>query len=344
MEDNIITYSDLHNIICKEMQKMSLIKLIETHKDLCKKSFVNSDNKLINCGSYFYFSILLMCYDEGFREYVADGFFKSKHVSEYVKKGIRAELEKKNVIDNAIDLLKSDKLLNDMSCSELSSIYSVMNDNGISTYEFLQTLFRLDGNGVKEFITKKEFNSELSSYILQSSGLSDRSSLYSGRGVNIGDLNSDKLLRMHAKLRRINPNYLVSFYDLIDSMPTLGATEFIESFQNFARRGFEFDEKDVSIDNYSLNRLCNDERYAVNLINVFMALSASNPDYTSDSFTRMIKRGYQGHVLREIEYRRLMSYPNIDKGKISIYLQKCIDAYHQKLFDEGRARVESKKR
>ena len=313
MENKQIEYSELREIIYENASDMSADELIETHKDLCNKVFDDGDDNLVNCGSYFFTTILSMNVDEGFKLSVAEEFFKSEYVSNYIKEGIREVLESKNVSGKVIDLLKSNKLINNMTYSGLNSIYSAMKNNNVRTYTFLQTLFRLDGKGVRKFITKKELHEELSSYILCSCGLTDRASYYSGRGVNLGDLNSDKLIKIHEKLRRIKPASIVAFSDMIDAMPTLGATEFISSFQALARNGFEFDESKVITNNYSLDGLHGAARDMVAMLNVFTALSSNSFGRNDEYYTRMIKEKYQEATFFEVGVMRAKIDPTFNK-------------------------------
>ena len=322
MEENIIEYSVLSDIMDNRSRNMSCEELIKTHKDLCNKMFYNADDLLVNCGSYFYDIGLAMTIDEGFKGLLKDEFFKSAYVSNYVKEGIRKLLEEKNVTGKVINLLKSDKLLNDMSYSELMLIFSTMIKNNVSSYTFVQTLFRLDGEGVKKLVLRKELRGKLLRYLLNSCGLSDRAEYYSGRGVNIGDLDANNLLRIHAKLKRINPNYTVAFYDLVNAMPTLGATEFIRSFQVFARNGFKFSKENITSSNYSLDGLYGDERNLVAAITVFTALSSNGSDRYNRQFTRMIKDEYQKNVVWEVEIRRAMTDPNANVDEMIKYLEE----------------------
>lgn len=311
MQNNIITYNELHQIMYKDVYKMTLEELIKKHKELCDLYFDDGDDELVNCGSYFISVGLDLCMDEGLKDDIKDGFLKSEYLSNYIKTSIKEVLDKKDVCDKRTEVLSSNKLINDMTEDELDKIYSVMKDNKVSTCTLLNLLYRLDGEGVKSFITRPVFWEDLSTYVLESSGLNSRASFYSGRGVNIGDLNADKLLRMYRKLYRINIDYAVDFYDLVEMIPTLGATEFITSFQLFARNGFSINNIEPSSNNYSLDGLHGSIRDNAAIFNVFMAFGSPRNEGYERSLSNDIKRDFKGSTFFDVNIIKLRKKGNV---------------------------------
>ena len=171
-----------------------------------------------------------------------------------------------------------------MSAEELSGIYSsIRNFYRESEQEtsniagsIMSFLYKLNGKGVVSFIKNNVNNQDLASHILLTSGLNDRASYYSGRGVNYGDLNEKNLIAIFGKLLKLDQSYATEFVEMVKQMKTLGATEFINSFMNFADSGFKLEHLKNEDSNISLDGLYGQAGDTVAFISISSTMSRGN--------------------------------------------------------------------
>lgn len=261
--------------------------LIETHKKLVGKSCKNDYYHIKDCGTEFIKKFLsrdwgrsiVYRYSQG-----AENFIHSKYLSDYFKSNIKELLIDEDLSDEVVNAIDSDKLINDMSEEELNAIYSAikefynkqMRSEKVNVANhFMSLLYKLDGKGVVSFIKNNVTNSDLASHILLTSGLSDRASYYSGRGVNYGDLNEKNLVAIFEKLLKLDVCYAAEFAEMVCQMKTLGATEFINSFVNFAANGFKANTL-IEESNISLDGVYEKTRDTVAFISIVSAMSRGN--------------------------------------------------------------------
>ena len=213
-------------------------------------------------------------------------FIKSKYLSDYFKDSIKELLNNTTIITKEIeDILNSSKDINQMSeeevkmlkdaISEYYRIYTKSPKPNISGI-FVSYLFKLDGNGVTSFIKNNINREAIASQILLTSGLNDRASFYSGRGVMYCDLNEQNLVAIFGKLLKLETCYAIAFVDMVYQMNTLGATEFINTFMSFASNGFKNDTPQNKESNISLNGAYEEARDTVAFVSIFSAVSRGN--------------------------------------------------------------------
>ena len=132
-------------------------------------------------------------------------------------------------------------------------------------------------------------NKNLAKDILSKSGLNSRASFYSGRGVNCGDLNDKNLFLIFQELLKLDSNYAVEFVEVVMQMKTLGATEFINSFMNFAMNGFKFDSTIFEEDNLSLDGIYGQSKYSVSFISIYSTINRGHDMHYQISVSEEIK-------------------------------------------------------
>lgn len=115
-------------------------------------------------------------------------------------------------------------------------------------------------------------NYDLGKKVLFECGLNPRASFYLGRGVNRADLNEDVLINMFVQLLKIDLDYASQFVEMVKQMDTLGATEFINSFLDFARNDFKTEGLTISTNNISFEGAYDQERDTLAIAAVVSAL------------------------------------------------------------------------
>lgn len=284
IEMNIDDYEKIESMIDSMTTEE---ELIETHRKLVGKTCKCDYYEIKDCGVEFIRKFLLRDWGRTIIYHYSQGaekFMQSKYLSDYFKTSIKELLSSQELSDEIINTLNSDKLINDMSEEELKCIYSSIDDFYKNSYKkivniagsILSFLYKLNGNGVVSFIKNNISNNALASHILLTSGLNDRASYYSGRGVNYGDLNEKNLIAIFGKLLKLDPSYATEFVEMVKQMKTLGATEFINSFMNFANNGFKLENLKTEDSNISLNRLYGQARDTVAFVSIFSTMIRGN--------------------------------------------------------------------
>lgn len=265
-------------------------KLIETHQKLIGKTCKNDYYKIEDCGVEFIRKFLSRDKGRTFAYNYQEGaqkFIQSKYLSDYFKNSIKELLKYEILSNECINALNSDKTINEMTENEIKAIYSSIKEfysksnstkANIASY-FLTFLYKLSGEGVCSFIKNNVSNYDLANHILLTSGLSDRASYYSGRGVNYSDLNDKNLVAIFNKLVKINPNYAINFVEMVSKMKNLGATPFINTFKNFADNGFKVQYSDIEESNVSLDGLYDESRNTVAYLSIISTMSRRDDDY-----------------------------------------------------------------
>lgn len=274
MENNNEIREEEYNRIMSGMGSMTLNQLIQAHKMLAGKSCKTYYETIKDCGVEFLEELFNLDWGRTIIYHYSTGaqeFFKSEYLSDYFKESIKKLLSQEELSDVVNNALNSDKLINDMSEEEIKAIRSSIHDfynnsdpeePNISGY-FISLVYKLDGKGAISYMKNTIDNSSLASRILLTTGLNDRASYYSGRGVIYGDLNEEHLVEIFNKLLKIDQNYAVEFVKMVMSMKTLGATEFITSFENFARNNFVLEPSPIDNKNISLDGVYGDARFSM---------------------------------------------------------------------------------
>lgn len=283
-------------------------ELIETHKKLIGNSCKSDYWEVKDCGVEFINKFLsrdwgrTMVYDysQG-----AKKFIQSKYLSDYFKTSIRELLLEENLSDKVLNVLNGDKKINDMSEEEISLIYFAIEEfytklprkEKVSAANYLMSLlYKLNGPGVVSFIKNNVNNEALASHILRTSGLNDRASYYSGRGVNYGDLSDKNLVAIFSKLLKLDIDYSTNFVEMVRQMKTLGATEFINSFMNFAANGFKAESLNIDDSNVSLDGVYDETRDAVAFVSFFSVMNRGNDQDYQIRATEQMKISFMSRI------------------------------------------------
>lgn len=307
MEDTI-EYKDYSKEFKDKLESNSQEELERTVESLKGKSCLSDYETIEDCAVDFVSGLLKKNYGRSIVIEYTKGqkdFFKSKYLSNYFKESIK-EMLGETITEELLSLLNSDKDINDMTESEIKLI----NDSIEMFYEthgpsekpniasrFSYYVYKLDGQGIIDYIKNHINPGKLARDILLTSGLNPTSSYYSGRGVNYGDLNDKHLVSIYKKLLVIDPQYASNFVELVNQMKTLGATEFIETFLNFGYTEFRCDDASMIYDNnISLNGVSGKAAYVIGAISFFEA-SRRDESYQIDA-TEGMKEAFN----RKVEY------------------------------------------
>lgn len=289
MEKIEISMEDYNNLET-QIDRINEQQLVKSHTALINKTCKNDYWEIKDCGVEFIKKFLTRDWGRSIvYEYTTGAikFIYSKYLSDYFKNSIKELLKNDEITDIVANALNSDKNINDMSEEEIKQIHLSIKEHYSNTEEinssiapyFLTYLFKLDGEGVTSYIKNNIAKEFFASHILSTSGLCDRASFYSGRGVNYGDLNERNLAEIFKKLIKYDTNYGVSFVNMVMNMKTLGATEFINSFYGLANNNFEYKKQNINESNISLDGLEGESRDVVALMSILSSMHNRNNGY-----------------------------------------------------------------
>lgn len=339
-ENNVINF-ETYDYYIHSIRRIGYEKFFEKIKD---KKIVDKNMIIDNCGIYYINGLLngdwgrsiVVNYSEEQLE-----FIKSKCLSNYFKEGIK-ELFSGVMVREIENILNSDKDINQMEENEIKilkdAIFNYYNNNeniksNVSKY-FLSYLYKLDGNGVISFIKNNIDSEDIVRRILLTSGLSDRASYYSGRGVMYCDLNENNLATIFFKLLRLDENYALNFIEMVCDMKTLGATEFINSFINLGINKFEYDTKNIEESNVSIDDVYDLARNMVALGSLFSSFYKKDDDYQI-SESSLMKVAFLKKIKNDL---KKYDVKQIDKMYEKIYEQEFIYYDQEDYWDYRRYR------
>ncbi len=307
INDTKISMTDYNEIESRIDMMRSEKELIETHKNLVGKSCKNSYWEIKDCGVEFIKEFLSRDWGRSIVYHYSEGaqkFIQSKYLSDYFKNSIK-ELLSDKASNEVLNILNSDKVINDMSEGEISLIYNAINEFYDKSQEtdkvnasayIMSFLYKLNGSGVIAFIRNNVSDMYLATHILLTSGLNDRASFYSGRGVNYGDLNENNLVAIFTKLLKFDVNYALNFVEMVCHMKTLGATEFINKFKYFSTNKFKLDELSFDDSNVSLDGVYGEARNLVAAISLFSVMSRGNDENYQIYASEQIKSSFMAKI------------------------------------------------
>ncbi len=315
-------------------RSMSTNDLIDAHRDLVGESCSDEYYEIEDCGVELVADLLQL--DRGWtRPYhyppVIKSFFKSEYLSDYYKNSIKKLLSSETLSEEVTNALNSDKLINDMTEEEIKGIWSSVRLFYANTTEktcnvsayFTSYLLKLDGNGVKSFIKNNMTAENLSDYILNTSGLTSRSSYYSGRGVKFSDLNSDHLTEIFKKLLKYDKDWALEFVEMVKKMKTLGATEFIESFKSFAYNGFKTKGMNIEDSNISLDGVYGEARNAVAYFSLLDVMSRGQDEQYQIDASNQMKEDFISKIYPQLKKLNAEDWPLFNgRGDRSLTLKR----------------------
>ena len=196
---------------------------------------------------------------------------KSKALSDAYKKILKLEFENNEEYKKYLLVLDQDKNINDMSEEEITCIYRLIDaskDNYLK-WSIDSYLYRLDGEGVREYVKNNLCNRGFVDHLLISTGINPRSSYYSGCGVSPSNLNSDQIAAIFRKIFKLDQTYAKEYVRLVLHLQTLGATEFIDNLNYFATNGFTIEGLGLSDNQISLDGLYDEQRDMIALISIY---------------------------------------------------------------------------
>lgn len=324
----------------RRILKMTCEQLITTHQSL--KGKVDKSEIHDNLNYYEYYMNNVLDFDYGYS--IAKSatpelhkFINSKYVSDYFKEMVKSKIIAKNsTIDAdkvstyfnekefnfihdaiAFNAITSNREFKDFSEEEFDSIYKALQgirkENGKRDYSYTQIIalaFNLDSQGALDFLNNKLDSIVVIKRILDTSGVSSSPEYYSGRGAKLCDLNGKNLISIYNKLNRLDTKKSLAMAKMTFEMPTLGATEFINSLYSLAYNNYDLEKYHLSSNNIDLGNGSENSRFVIG-----MASLASSMCYRSDD-TIAIKH----------EFANLL--PNEFKDKLNCDLQD--NSYYHK--------------
>lgn len=229
-------------------------------------------------------------------------FLKSSYLSEELKKEIWNRI--KNCSKELIELLNSEKEINDFSMKEIKEIVELIKStsNSLSSKDkdeyrwfcfiFEEYLFVLDGNGPVEYI-KEKFGEKLPIAMLERSNVICRASYYSGYGVDHNLLGDRHLFSLYKKFVKFYPEKVEEFVKMVMSVSMLTATEFINDYESFVWNGLNSDFKSKE-GNVSVDDVYGSARDLVGAFSMFTLLNREQSDldrrFELESHRSILKR------------------------------------------------------
>lgn len=292
IENNIISMDTYKYYISSKKELKDVLEKIKG------KKIVDENRTIEDCGVNFIKNLLGCDWGRSIVVTYSDAqmdFIKSKYLSNYFKENIK-ELLNGLMSDEVRNLLDSDKDINQMDEKEIKLLNDTIDEyynNGgktkkpnISGY-FLTYLYKLDGNGVTSFIKNNIDGESIARHILLTSGLNDRASYYSGRGVMSCDLNTDHLCEIFIKLFRLDSEYAFNFVNMVYDMKTLGATEFINSFIRLGINKFKYQKRNKEDSNISFDGVEDEARFGVAFGTIMSSMYGKDEDYQIEASKQM---------------------------------------------------------
>lgn len=313
---DVINKNEYENRVAIAVEENDVNTLIKLHKELIDKNVKPYKylDEIIDGGVKLVFDLFerdegrSIVYNYSFCELE---FIHSTYLSSYFKDSIK-KLLGDSIEEELVNILNSDKDINDMEEKEikvikdtLDSFYSNPNYKPVSNIaaSFMTYLYKLDGEGVTSYIKNNISKDKIAYHCMFTSGLLPRASYYSGRGVKECDLNADNLVSIFSKLCVLDKEYALEFVEMVNSMKTLGATEFIESFYNFAMNNFKHFACNITDSNISFGNSNNGNRHAI-AVGIIMSSMGSSDMSTQIYITEVIKKNFISQIrvkLRSID-------------------------------------------
>ena len=229
------------------------------------------------------------------------------------------------------ELLNSEKQINDYSKEEINKIMKLLitisnplpdkerYDYGALCYTLETYLFVLDGKGPIEYI-KEEYGKELPKAILDKSNLSSRASYYSGYGVDTTLLGERHLFSIYKKFVKYYPDKTEEFAKLVDSIPKLTPTEFINNYFLFVENGFNSDFQNKE-GNISVDGLHGQARDLVGAVSIFSLFNKEQSD-----LDRYFESRAEASIRKEFKEKIEQFKNNQEQTKVKV-LNKSIKHY-----------------
>ncbi len=127
-------------------------------------------------------------------------------------------------------------------------------------------------------------------------------SFYAGRGPCPSDLDGIKLYGIFLELNRLDKEYGQEFIKLVDSIPSIGATEFIKAFNDFSENGFIFQNKVNEFDGIILEGKDNEEMMHNALVDIVAALGLFSTNRSEEEAKR------KNYFIKEAFYERVRCF------------------------------------
>ena len=283
--------------------------IINIHKELIGKKVSGSYFSIDDCGSEIIKDFLLYDRYHGLKydydDHYAGIFLKSDYLSDYFKSSIKEYLSGRNISERVENALDSETSFNEMSSRDIKAIntyISASKGNGkkdnIAPF-FLFYITKLDGEGPKTFVKNDLDKNYIASDILNRSGMSDRASYYSGRGVNTGDLNNEHLSSIFKKIYKLDKKYSLEFIKLLDKIQILTATRFINNFYNFVNNGFSTKDLEIETGDYSLDNVYDKARDMVALVSAYSFIEECKKDKAEQEYEKNKKISTSNDIKKE---------------------------------------------
>lgn len=208
-------------------------------------------------------------------------------ISEFITDtGLSTELQKQGL--RSVSEITYDVMFN-FSSEFLKSI-------GMSQYLLILALY-VDRESAKEFLNRSEFNKDLARIIVWRSGLSDRPEFYSGCDI-WPNITSDKLIAIYNRYLSFSKDKALNMAVMALRLPTVGATEFLNSLYYLAAYDYEFHQEDLDTSSIDISNRDEDTRSALAFVGVVNKISSNQDDI---EISKQIKRAFFNSLPENIQ-------------------------------------------
>lgn len=313
MKNKYISYDKFLEIL-NNSTKITSEEIIKTHKKLIGVK----DSSQIHQGDLgFYYIYRILDHNYGKNKPIETPheyhkFLNSKYLSNYFKELINQKIDNKTeLLETAIN---SNRTFNELTEEEIYEIYIKMSEISIGNL-IIAYATHLDSPSAKNFLNKRINPIILLARIISTSGLNPRPEYYSGRGTNLGDLNSNHILSIYKKLKNLDEQKALNMLKLTFNMPTLGATEFLQSLYNLACNKYKFDESIISDNNISLGQSQGTNRENT-AIATFTSYRTNSHIGSTNNIKKELKEQLPEYILRKIKIYDSCDYEDYSYPKI----------------------------
>lgn len=241
-------YDAVIDMIDQTNDKQSFMTI---HKVLDGKTVRDNHYPIQDCGEAFITQLLtrdrgrciVYRYTKGAKE-----FINSEYLSSYIKEKLKKQMPKSNLTMSVINLLNSNKNINEMNKEEISSIMVAIKRGNIRGNDhriincFSELLYKLDGEGATKYIKDYVSDLTLADHIIYTSGIHTDPDYYRGIGVEPDCLSDENLCAIFEKLCLIDPEYAINFVEMIKQLSELSPSSVITAFQKLAKNHFQVEE------------------------------------------------------------------------------------------------------
>lgn len=166
---------------------------------------------------------------------------------------------------------------------------------------------------------------------------SGRPSIFAGRGPCYSDLDGGILFNIFYELDKLNSKYGEDFIKLVDSIPSMGATEFLNAFYDFARHDFIFEENELENNQRVVEGITDRRKKQDGACQIGAGLGIFNTNKTEEEANKIssgIKRIFyhwvRKHYAEKYHCENQYGYYFLERTEINKEILKIIDPEYRR--------------